>query len=256
MCKITSITRQVKNKNRVSIFIDGNYFGSLDEKTFVNSSLKTGDTLDSATWDKLQREGECESAFNKAISYISKLMRSEVQVAKYLEKKGYHEQAITYAIEKLKDYKYIDDEAYAKMILSHQTNVKRVGQMAIRHALKQKGISSEICEKVLMDYEEEDELENAIQHAQKLCNRYKNLDDEYKKSQRYHRTWLGVALAGISSSKHSIGLKITDYSFVNMIKHLMYPSFLGVKFYNMIYAQNKHILLSLQKQFNKSIILI
>jgi regulatory protein len=184
MCKITSIERQVKNKNRVSIFVDGEYFGSLDEKTFVKSTLKTGDTLVSDTWNTLQREGECESALNKAIAYISKIMRSESQVKRYLEKKGFHEEPIDHAVEKMKNYKYIDDEAYAKMILSHQINVKRVGQMAIRHALRQKGISGEISDKVLETYEEEEELQNAIKHAQKLYNRYKNLDDKYKRKSK------------------------------------------------------------------------
>lgn len=184
MCKITSITRQIKNKKRVSIFVDGSYFGSLDEKTFVNSRLKTGDTIDDDTWQELQATGECESAFNKAIAYISKLMRSERQVAKYLERKGFEEQAVSYAIEKLKDYKYIDDEAYAKMILSHQINVKKVGQMAAKHALQKNGISYDVCEKVLETYAEDLELENAKILVRKLESRYQSLDNEYKKKSK------------------------------------------------------------------------
>ena len=184
MGKITSITRQSKNKNRVSIFVEGEYFGSLDEKTLVESGLKAGDELSDETWSRAAEQGENQSAFNKGISYISKLMRSEKQVRDYLAKKGYEEPAVEYAAQKMKEYNYIDDKAFAKMILSHQINVKRAGAMAAKAALRKNGIPADIVEDTLEMYGGEDELENAKRQYEKLAKKYHREEDGQKKRQK------------------------------------------------------------------------
>ena len=184
MGKITSITRQKKNKSRVSILVDGEYFGSLDEKTFVESGLKAGDELGDEKWKAISEQAENQSAFNKGISYISKLMRSEKQVRDYLIKKGYEEPAVEYAAQKMKEYKYIDDVAYAKMILSHQINVKRAGIMAAKAQLKKSGIRESIIENTLIDYDEDAQLENAKRQYEKLAKKYQREEDEQKRKQK------------------------------------------------------------------------
>lgn len=184
MCKITSIKRQMKNKNRVSIFVDGEYFGSLDEKTFMESGLKSGDALNQEKWQVISEQGENQSAFNKGISYISRLMRSKKQVVDYLKKKGYEEPAIKYATNKMAEYKYIDDTAYAKMILSHQVNVKKVGLISAKVSLKKNGIAKEIIEETILEYSESEQMENAKYHYQKLLKKYRNEEDNQKKKNK------------------------------------------------------------------------
>ncbi len=184
MGKITTIKRQVKNKNRVSIFVDGEYFGALDEKTFMESGLKSGDELNEETWEDIYSQAENQSAFNKAIGYISKLMRSEKQVREYLAKKGYEQKAADYAISKMLEYKYLDDTAYAKMILSHQINVKKAGAMAVRTAFRKNGISSDIQEDVLAEYTGEMQKENAKVQYEKLLKKYQREPDEYKRKNK------------------------------------------------------------------------
>ncbi len=184
MGKITSITRQVKNKNRVSIFVNEDYFGALDEKTFMESGLKTGDELNESMWEELYSQAENQSAFNKAIGYISKLMRSEKQVREYLNKKGYESHAVDYAIDKMLSYNYIDDKAYAKMIMSHQVNVKKAGEMAVKAALKKNGISQEIADAVISEYSDEMQKENAKAQYEKLKKKYQREPDEYKRKNK------------------------------------------------------------------------
>lgn len=184
MCKITSVTRQVKNKSRVSIYVDGAYFGALDEKTFLNSGLKTGDNLSSKLWEELFLKAENEAAFNKALSYISRLMRSKKQMIEYLKKKGYEENAIEYAIQKLQEYKYIDDESFASMILSHQVNVKHAGMMAVKNAMYKNGIDKKISEKIVLNYDDIKQLENAKILAKKLIKQYRRIEDKHEKKRK------------------------------------------------------------------------
>ena len=154
MRKITAIKRQKKNSSRVSIFCDWEYFGALDEKTFAESRLKTGDELTDEMWETLSVKKENEAAFNRALSYIARAMHSEKQIREYLAKKEFEDNAIDFATDKLKEYKYIDDESFAKMILSHQIKVKHAGVLAIKQEFYRKGIDSETSEKVLLEYDE------------------------------------------------------------------------------------------------------
>ncbi len=211
MCRITSIKRQTKNKKRVSIFVNGSYFGSLDEKTFLESELKSGDIIDDDKWQKLVITGEARIAFNKGISYISKMMRSEKQVRRYLEKKGFEDTAIDYAIDKMSNYNYIDDQSFAKMILSHQINVKHAGRLAINQAFYKNGISKDIADKMLNNFDDEMQFENAKIIAEKLIKKYKNIEDKYEKKRkitqgmlRRGHTWEMIisALENLNNSKN------------------------------------------------------
>ena len=184
MGKITSVTRQQKNKERVSIFVDGEYFGALDEKTFADSGLKSGDELTDERWAELSVQGENRAAFNRGIYYISKVMRSEKQVRDYLIKKGYEQPAIDYALDKMSEYGYIDDEAYGRMIMSHQINVKHAGAFAAKAELYKKGIPEDIAESILSEYGDDSQLENAKIQYEKLDRRYNRETDTQKKRQK------------------------------------------------------------------------
>ena len=205
--KITSITHQKRNKNRVSIFVDDEYFGSLDERTFLSSGFKSGDVLDASLWKSLCTESENQSAFNKGLTYISKLMRSEKQMKEYLAKKGYDIPAIDFAITKLIEYKYINDHAFAEMILSHQMHVKKTGLLAISQTFYKYGISNEIAQQVMTKYDVYAQQNNANELAEKLFKRYRTLDDAYKKKQKISQA---MQRRGFSWDMISIAMKHSE----------------------------------------------
>jgi regulatory protein len=184
MGKITSVTRQQKNKERVSIFVDGEYFGALDEKTFADAGLKSGDELTDERWAELSEQGENRSAFNRGIYYISKVMHSKKQVEDYLVKKGYEQPAVDYALNKMSEYGYIDDESYARMIMSHQINVKHAGSFAAKAELRKKGIPDDITESILAEYDDDSQFENAKIQYEKLARKYSSELDESKRKQK------------------------------------------------------------------------
>jgi regulatory protein len=190
MGKITSVTRQQKNKERVSIFVDGEYFGALDEKTFADAGLKSGDELTDERWAELSEQGENRAAFNRGIYYISKVMRSKKQVRDYLVKKGYEQPAIDYALDKMSEYGYLDDMAYGRMIMSHQINVKHTGSFAAKAELRKKGIPEDIAESILSEYDDDSQFENAKIQYSKLERKYSREQDAKKKRQK-----IGQAMA-------------------------------------------------------------
>ena len=107
MPKITSITEQVKRKDRCNLFVDGSFFASVSLITIMKNRIKVGDEIEEKALKELVEESERSIALNKAAEYLSKSLRTKRQVKEYLLKKGYDEQVVWYCIDKLKEYEHV-----------------------------------------------------------------------------------------------------------------------------------------------------
>ncbi|MBQ0099807.1 MAG: regulatory protein RecX, partial [Firmicutes bacterium] len=133
-----------------------------------------------------------DNALSKAINYISKTLKTKVQVINYLRTKGYEDEIVFKVIDKLKEYNYIDDVEYAKKYLEFSS--KKQGAKLSNYKLMAKGIrkedlekanqESEIrydisCEKVLEKYlrNKEKTKENLIKASRYLLGKGFNYED-------------------------------------------------------------------------------
>ncbi len=181
---ITDIKKQVHNKNKVSIFADGNYYNSLFDETLASSGLKIGDTITEEQFSKLQVESQKKLAFNKSLDYLGHRIRAVSEVKEYLGKKEYCEEAIEYTIEKLHEYKLLDDMNFARTLTKDRMNAKQKGKGYILADLKRYKITSEIIEKIMEEYDYDKEYENALKMAAKLIKKHSSVEDEYKRKQK------------------------------------------------------------------------
>ncbi len=141
MSVITALTPQVKDKNRINVYIDGEFVCGLQLETAIKYKLKTGVSLTKERLSEIEFESEKIRALEKATSYISKSMKTEKQLKDYLSGKGYGEQVVGYAISKLAEYGYVDDFSYATAYIRTYGNKK--GERLLRFELKTKGVSDE-----------------------------------------------------------------------------------------------------------------
>lgn len=139
--EITRITPQVKDKTRCNIEVDGRFFCGMKLETVVLNRLKAGCEVTAEELSAMQLESEKQTALDKALCYISASMKTEKEVRDHLKKKGYLEDVISYAVEKMKSYGYLDDAAYAAAYV--QSAGKRKGSRLIALELRQKGIAEE-----------------------------------------------------------------------------------------------------------------
>lgn len=164
MKTITDIKPQAKNPKRVSVFLDGSYYCGLDLLTAVKYRLKSGMEIEENRLIEIQFEAEYQSAFDSALNFISKSVKTEKQVKDKLISKGYLDEIVDKAIEKLKEYGYVDDSDYSSRYVSTYKGVK--GKLLIKNELRKKGVSDANAEKALSD------IENQVESAKKLAEKY------------------------------------------------------------------------------------
>lgn len=169
--KITSIKLQKRNKNRVSVYLDGEYAFGLTK--FVAGWLQVGQELSESKIDELKAEEGIEIALQRAINFINYRPRSENEVRKNLNKHKTEEAVIEQVIERLQRGSMLNDENFAELWIENRSAFRPRGRRALRMELRQKGISDEIIETTLQDIDEDD---LAYRAAQKQARKYRNLD--------------------------------------------------------------------------------
>jgi regulatory protein len=178
---ITKITTQQKNKDRYNIFTDEGkgekYAFSVDEAVLIKFQLKKGMELDDLFLTEIHYEDDIRKAYNRALHYLTRRMRSEGEVRTYLAEKEIDAPIIQEAILKLYEYKFLNDEQYAIAYVRTQMNTTDKGTIVIKRELKDRGISEELIEKAIQEYPHEAQLETAQKLCLKMVNKNKKDSD-------------------------------------------------------------------------------
>ncbi|PJF21588.1 MAG: RecX family transcriptional regulator [Phototrophicales bacterium] len=158
---ITALEIQKRNKERVNVFIDGEYAFSL---TLIEAArLKKGQQLTEQDIAELCRVDDVHRAVDHAVRFLSYRPRSGKEVRNNLSKK-FDEVVIEAAIERLNALGYLDDEAFAKYWVENRHEFNPRGVMALRYELRQKGIAESIIQSVLDSYDTYDAAYRAAQN--------------------------------------------------------------------------------------------
>ena len=203
MKTITDIKSQVKNKKRVSVYLDGVYYCGLDLLTVMKNRLKVGMEIDEQTLVEIQKSSEMSACFDSAINYLSKSVKTEKELTCKLLKKGYLQEVIDEVIVKLKEYKYIDDKDYAERYVS--TYKQRKGKRLLKIELLKKGVSLLDSEGALNDIESESET--ALSLAEKYV---KNKEKDAKTLQKCYKYLLSKGFSyedSLNASKKVINIE-------------------------------------------------
>ena len=180
MPKVTEIKQNLKNKNKVSVFADGEFLCSVTAEAVVKMRIKVGDEIDNQKLSATLFDSDCQIAFTKAVDLVCKSIKTQSQVQKYLFDKGFSSDVVQKTIEKMKEYRYIDDGEYVKSYVN--TYQKQKGKKRIVFELKQKGVEQEYIN--LVDDLIDDQKEYALAIAQKFA---KGKEMDLKNLQKLYR---------------------------------------------------------------------
>ena len=185
MGKITRLEVQVRHKDRVNLYIDDVFVTGLTLDTAVKNGLKIGKDVDEKFVVDMIFDSEKQSAFNKTANYMKSSIKTVKQIKEYLNKKGYDEAVINAVVEKLKEYKYLDDSQYVTAFVN--TNKSKYGVRKLREKLKQKGVADANLS-VLDDYEED------VDALKKVAEKY--MSHKEKTPENYNKLYRFLAMRG------------------------------------------------------------
>ena len=153
--KITSIKHQLKNPERVSVFIDGKYEFSLSLDELLQLKLKNGDELDRTDVKRLKKISADGKLRMRAMEWLLNRPHSTREFRDYLYRKKAEPELIETFIKNFSDRGYLDDRKFGEWFIELQ---KRRGKSnrALRSELFKKGLDRELIDELLAA-EEDDE---------------------------------------------------------------------------------------------------
>ena len=169
--KITALEYQKKNRDRVSVYLDGRF--AFGVPAIVAARLTRGQFLSDAEIVSIREQGDAETAYHKALDYLSYRPRSRAEVITYLKKRGLPEEQIDAVVERLERAGLLDDVVFAQFWIENRERFRPKGLRALRYELRLKGVSNEIIEQALVSV---DVSASAYRSASKKARQVQHLD--------------------------------------------------------------------------------
>jgi regulatory protein len=177
MATITDLVTQKRDKDRVNVFLDGEFAFGL--AVSVAAGLKVGQQLNAEEIHRLNSQEQIEKAKQNALRYVSMRPRSVYELQTHLQRKSFEDDVIYAVVEYLTALELLDDFAFANYWVEQRETFRPRSRFALGQELRQKGIERDVIDSVL---ENVDELAAARRVVNKRAGRWAELPEEaYRK---------------------------------------------------------------------------
>lgn len=175
--KITALKMQVRDKDRVNVFIDGKYRFSLDITQVAELGIKNGAKYTEEELIELENESQFGKLYTRSLEYALIRPRSQREMRDYLYrktrdsrtktgdiKKGVSKELTERVFNRLFEKGYIDDMKFASFWVENRNVRKGSSMRKLQMELRGKGVDVAIVEQVLASTEraDTDELQKII----------------------------------------------------------------------------------------------
>lgn len=167
--RITALQPQVKNPDRINIFVDGKFFLGVSGLLVLQTGLAVGQELTEAQVEHLRSESAQQEAVDRAMNYLSYRPRSREEVRHYLQGKQTPPEIIEVALARLESLDLINDRNFASFWMESRAQFSPRGARALKNELRQKGVEREVVDELLEEGDEDGtrEEERALQAGRK-----------------------------------------------------------------------------------------
>ncbi len=186
MPKITQISENKKNKDRVSIYVEDQFVLACHKELIYKKGLKKDQEIDVDLLKEIAHEDDYFKAKDTAFKFLEKTMKTESQLREKLLEKEFDEVTIDRVVILLKEYKLLDDHKYTQQFLAEKLRSR--GLRKVTFELHQKGISKETLDEVLETMETGSiEEESCFTVAEKKYREIQRKeDDRYKQKNKLY----------------------------------------------------------------------
>lgn len=185
LVKITAISAQAKDPNRVNISVDGKYRFSLDIYQVADLGVRLGKEYSQEELVNLEQESQFGKLYSRALEYTMLRPHSAKEVRDYLyrktrttkyrsrtgeikERQGFSQDLVDRVYQRLIEKGHIDDERFARYWVENRNLRKGSSRRKLQAELASKGVDRSIIEQQLehSGRSDEDELQKVIAKKQ------------------------------------------------------------------------------------------
>ncbi len=187
------ITDIKSRRHRFSaLFLDGEPT-LIDTETLLLSGYNVGDSIDDEQLHELTLASQRNRAYEKALYLLEYRAHSRKELFTKL-RSVFPDEVCEHAIERVEELGLIDDFKFAEDFAEELFERKGFGERRVRLELEKRGISRDIVDDVLEDYDPEDVKESIIAVIKK---KYRSIPEDEKNLARMY--------AGLSRMGYSYG---------------------------------------------------
>lgn len=151
---ITGLRYQIKNPDRVSVYLDGAYVFSLTVTQLLEEKLSVGLTIDAERRTELEERSYDGKLVMRAMNWTLLRPRSVRETRDYLfrvlrqrHSRDDIERKTAMVIDELRRHSWLDDRRFAEWWLARRTS-ERKSQRVLRAELAKKGIDRELIDEL------------------------------------------------------------------------------------------------------------
>lgn len=167
------ITAKSGRKDKIHIYIDGEYLLTVDEIFWFSCGYISGDEIDEEELTAFKEAAGSRCAFNSALNSLDYRDHSEREIRTKLLRK-YDADCVEEAVRKLVELDLVNDERYAENYARELYEHKKFGKMRIKSELRAKGIAADIANEAVDALFEEEEPDNIQRIVDIIGKRYYN----------------------------------------------------------------------------------
>lgn len=149
--KVTDIKQQLKRQNRYSVYVDDKYAFSLGESALLDQKIHVNQEVSLAELRGYKEASQLDKYYNLALAYVARRMRSQWELRNYFRRKQIDDDSAQYIIDRLMDFGYVDDLAFARSWVDNRRLLKPVSRRRLTQELRQKRVADDIVRQVLED---------------------------------------------------------------------------------------------------------
>ena len=175
--KITDISLQAKNKDRVNVSVDGVYRFSLDVYQIGELNIKVNNEYSEAELSEIETESQFGKLYGRALEYCLMRPHSAKEVRDYLwrktrpskyksrqtgeimQREGVSQQIADRVLARLIEKGYVDDEKFTRYWVENRNLTKGSSARKLISELRSKGVSQSIIEAALASTTRDDSTE-------------------------------------------------------------------------------------------------
>ena len=171
-----AILREFKPfRGTVELMFDDYTSLKIRKKDWADFPLNVGDDVELEEYENQISARQFAEAYDAALTVLDYSARTESEIRKKLDTKGYLPSVCDAVILRLRETQLVNDTEFAHR-MTESFSAKQTGIYTLKRKLRSRGICEEDTESALSEISDEDQLSAAISTARKLARKYEGQD--------------------------------------------------------------------------------